>query len=97
MSKRATRPSHDDGQLSVEEARGLLNVLCVKYGFCLPPLWSSRLEPNPPRSIDKYLDTVFRAEGLDRTTADSAMYKAMREEVRLAFDRSKASHGAGDL
>ena len=91
MSKRATHSYADDGQLSVPEAQKLLNVLCVKYGFCLPPPWSARLEMSPPRSIDKFLDTVFRAEGLDPTTADGAMYKAMREEVRLAFDRSKAS------
>jgi hypothetical protein len=97
MSKRATPPFHDDGQISVHEARRLLSILCVKYGFCLSPLWSSRLEANPPRSIDKYVDTVFRAEGLDPATADSAMYKAMREEVRLAFERSKVSHSTGDV
>jgi hypothetical protein len=65
----------------------------VKYGFCLPSLWHARLKRNPPRSIEKFLDTVFRAEGLDPSTADSGMYKAMREEVRQAFERSRS---AGD-
>lgn len=90
MSKRAVRTSTDDGKLSELEARKLLGVLCVKYGFCLPPLWHARLERNPPRSIDKFLATVFRAEGLDPSTADSDMYKAMREEVRQAFERSRS-------
>ena len=89
MSKRAPHTFTNDGKLSEQDAQRLLNILCVKYGFCLPRLWSARLERNPPRSIDKFLDTVFRAEGLDPFTADSSMYKAMREEVRLAFDRSQ--------
>lgn len=88
MSKRITQTFADDGKLSEREARKLLGVLCVKYGFCVPPLWHARLERNPPHSIDKFLDTVFRAEGLDPIAADSGMYKAMREEVRLAFERS---------
>lgn len=96
MSKREICSSSGDGKLSAHEAQKLLELLCVKYGFCLPPLWHARLERNPPHSIDKFLDTVFRAEGLDPATADSDMYKAMREEVRFAFERSKSDHEAPD-
>ena len=96
MSKHLTHKFPDDGKLSEHEAHKLLGVLCVKYGFCLPPLWHARLERNPPHSIDKFLDTVFRAEGLDPTAADGGMYKAMREEVRSAFERSKSNHEAPD-
>ncbi len=88
MSKPASPIYQDDGQLTVPEAQKLLNVLCVRYGFCLPPLWRARLERNPPISIDKFTDTVFRAEGLDPLTCDSSLYKAVREEVRRAFERS---------
>ena len=91
MAKRATHTLTDDGKLSGREAQKLLGVLCVKYGFCLPPLWHARLERDPPRSIDKFLDTVFRAERLDPITVDSDMYKAMREEVRQAFERSQSA------
>jgi hypothetical protein len=91
-SKRIVHTFEEDGSLSEAEAQRLLNVLCVKYGFCLPPLWSARLERNPPRSINKFLNTVFHAEGLDPISADSGMYKAMREEVRVAFERSKSPH-----
>lgn len=92
MSKHASHTFANDGKLSEHEAQKLLSVLCVKYGLCLPPLWHARLERNPPGSIDKFLETVFRAEGLDPVTADSGMYKSMREEVRLAFERSKSNH-----
>lgn len=81
----------DDGLISAEEAEKLLGTLCVKYGFCLPPLWHARLRDCPPRSIAKFTDTVFHAEGLNPETADRATYKAMAEEVRLAFQRSKAT------
>ena len=92
MSNRAVHTFSDDGQLSQHEARKLLDVLCVKYGFCIPRLWQARLERNPPRSIDKFLDAVIRAEGLDPITYDGSAYKLMREEVRLAFERSKPAH-----
>jgi len=71
----------------------VLGILCVKYGFCLPPLWHARLIDCPPRSIAKFTDTVFHAEGLDPKTADSAMYKEMAQEVRLAFERSNSAVG----
>jgi hypothetical protein len=83
----------DDLSITPEEAEKVLGILCVKYGFCLPPLWHARLRDCPPRSVAKFTDTVFHAEGLDPRTADSAMYKAMAEEVRLAFERSSAGSG----
>ena len=66
----------------------LLDLLCTKYGFCLSPLWKARLTRNPPRSVQKFTDTIFRAEGLDPETADSALYKSVRAKVKAAFERS---------
>src|SRR4051812_8006983 len=94
MSKRLSMPRGADGFISEREARKLLEVLCVKYGFCLPPLWKARLEKNPPRSIDKFTDTVFHAEGLNPTTADSDLYRRLLQEVRRAFERSAEAQGA---
>ena len=81
----------EEQSITPQEAEKVLGILCIKYGFCLPPLWHARLRDCPPRSIAKFTDTVFHAEGLDPRTADSAMYKAMAEEVRLAFERSSAT------
>ena len=78
----------EEGSITPQEAEKVLGILCVKYGFCLAPLWHARLRDCPPRSVAKFTDTVFQAEGLDPRTADGAMYKAMAEEVRLAFERS---------
>lgn len=79
----ATEDSH-----GASARKKLLNVLCVKYGFCLSPLWRARLERNPPRSADKFADTVFRAEGLDPATADRQLCKAVLAEVQRALDLS---------
>ena len=93
MSKRLSTPREADSFISEREARKLLGVLCVKYGFCLPPLWQARLEKNPPRSIDKITDTVFHAEGLNPTTVDSDLYRRLQQEVRRAFERSAEVQG----
>src|SRR4051812_35951448 len=82
MSKRLSTSRGADGFISEREAWKLLEVLCVKYGFCLPPLWQARLEKNPPRSIDKFTDAVFHAEGLNPTTADSDLYRWRARTLR---------------
>jgi hypothetical protein len=87
MSKHLASSCPVDGFISKAEAQKVLGVLCVKYGFCLPPLWHARLENNPPKSVAKFTDTVFHAEGLDPAAADTSMYNSMYEEVRKAFER----------
>jgi hypothetical protein len=74
--------------ITAPDARTLVEILCTQYGFCLSPLWRARLGKNPPQTVSKFTDAVFRAEGLDPNTADSTLYKAVEEEVRQAFERS---------
>lgn len=76
--------------LSEAQARCLLNALCVKYGFCLSPLWSARLTRNPPNTSKAFTDTVSHAEGLDPLSAESSLYAAMQQEVAQAFQASAA-------
>lgn len=80
--------SRDDSVITAPDARTLVEILCTQYGFCLSPLWRARLGKNPPQTVSKFTDAVFRAEGLDPNTADSTLYKAVEEEVRQAFERS---------
>jgi hypothetical protein len=97
MSKRVSSGNQIDGFISPAEAEKALYTLCATYGFCLPPLWRSRLLNNPPRSVTKFVDTVFRAEGLNPVTADSKMYKEMIEVVRQAFERSAQAAASGTV
>jgi hypothetical protein len=71
--------------ISPQDAKILLDKLCTAYGFCLTPRWKARLINCPPQSVQKYVDTVFLAEGLDPRIADSDLYKSVLNEVRVAF------------
>ena len=52
----------NDPALAVQR---LLDDLCVKLGFCLPPAERQRLEEDPPANVDAFTDAVLAAEGLD--------------------------------
>jgi hypothetical protein len=93
MANRISRAKDEEGFISPDEARAVLGVLCVKYGFCLPRLWHARLIRNPPVSVAKFTDTVISAEGLDPLTVETALYKAMYAEVQKAFERSARNEG----
>ena len=43
----------------------LLGKLCVKLGFCLHPVAHLRIVNSPPRTIDRFIDVVLRAEGFE--------------------------------
>jgi hypothetical protein len=73
-------------RLTELEAFQLLDILCVKLGFCLGPKMTSRLAKNPPPSAEKFASTVYSIEGLDpRLRSD--LYKQVLGYVEAAFQR----------
>jgi hypothetical protein len=54
--------------------------LCIKYGFCLSPLWRARLSKNPPQAVRKFTDTVFRA--IIAISIAAALAQAQIEQTR---------------
>ena len=60
-----------------------LGDLCVRLGFCLPPLVIDAFKTDPPWGVDTFVDAVIRAEGLDPLHIDSQMRKTMCEIVEL--------------
>nr|WTA70795.1 hypothetical protein OHB51_17245 [Micromonospora sp. NBC_00855] len=62
--------------------RRLLNELCVKLGFCLPPDEIRRLEASPPGDVDSFTDAVFEAEGMGDMS-----YTDLRRQVRGIVDQ----------
>ena len=78
--------------LSAAEVASLLSTLCVRLGFCLPPVESERLCRVVPESIDAFTDAVFTAEGLPPDTADRHLYRQVRSLVAAAFQRH-SHHG----
>ncbi|GIM92433.1 hypothetical protein Ato02nite_042260 [Paractinoplanes toevensis] len=64
------------------DVRQLLNELCVRLGFCLPPHEIRRLDKSPPSDVDSFTDSVFEAEGMGDMS-----YTDLRRQVREVVDR----------
>jgi len=71
--------------LTAQHVERLLEVLCVKLGFCLPPVEDARLMRAPPEDVVAFTDAVFRAEGIEPSTADRHIYRQVRDVVSAAF------------
>ncbi|HYN94951.1 MAG TPA: hypothetical protein VES42_13970 [Pilimelia sp.] len=64
------------------DVQRLLNELCIKLGFCLPPEENRRLEQSPPGDVDSFTDAVIEAEGMgDMSHTD------IRRQVREVVER----------
>jgi hypothetical protein len=60
------------------DLQGLLDELCVRLGFCLPPQAQKRLcQTLPPFDVNEFTDAVFATEGVD-----PRLYKTLRNKVR---------------
>lgn len=63
-------------------AERLLNELCIKLGFCLPPDKKRQLLASPPADVDAFTDAVIEAEGMGDMS-----YTDTRRQVREVVDR----------
>lgn len=73
--------------LSEHAVGRLLDDLCTKLGFCLPPADRFKLQRDPPRDVRAFTDAVFLAEGLDVERAGLQLYRQVRDLVAAAFER----------
>lgn len=71
--------------LTPVDVQRLLDRLCGRLGFCLPPEAQYRLRENPPPDVRSFTEAVFVAEGLDPETADRHLYRQVRDVVAKAF------------
>lgn len=60
----------------------LLDELCVRLGFCLPPEDNDRLCESPPANAAAFTDAVIAAEGMGDMSNTS-----LRRQVREVVDR----------
>jgi len=67
----------------------LLDELCVKYGYCLPPRSRKRVEADPPPTPEALATAVFRAAGFD-PFVDKQPYRPLLAHVVRAFERCGA-------
>ncbi len=75
--------------MSEKEVGDLVNGLCVRLGFCLPPNDIARLCEDPPAEVLAFVDAVFAVEGLDPATGDRHLYRQVRDMIADAFRRSE--------
>jgi hypothetical protein len=71
--------------LSPEEVRVLLSRLCIRLGFCLPPLEAEQIAFLPPCDIDEFTRAVFIAEGMDPVVSDRDIYNQVSDIVAESF------------
>lgn len=88
MSRRRSPRVMDERDATPEVViESLLDELCVKFGFCLPPEAKAALRTNPPQGVHSFMDAVIAAEGLDPATYDSAIRGQMVELVTAEAGR----------
>ena len=63
----------------------LLNDLCVRLGYCLPPDDQQRIISDPPTSVDAFTDAVVTAEGFDPVLMAAEQRQQVRRMVAAAF------------
>jgi len=71
-----------------ERVEELLGELCVGWGFCLHPIAHARIVNSPPRTIDRFTEVVFAAEGMDHRYHQqrNGLYNKVRDVVARYFD-----------
>lgn len=63
----------------------LLNDLCVRLGYCLPPEDVQRIIADPLTSVDAFTDAVVEAEGFDPVLMATEQRQQVRRMVAAAF------------
>lgn len=67
------------------DAAQLLDDLCTRLGYCLPPEARQRIVNDPPASVDGFTDAVIIAEGLDPVLIATEQRQQVRRTVAAAF------------
>jgi hypothetical protein len=68
--------------------KALLDDLCVRLGYCLPPDDQRRITSDPPQSADAFTDAVIEAEGFDPALMAAEQRQEVRRMVAAAFGES---------
>jgi len=71
----------------------LLEDLCVRLGYCLPPEAKDRILSDPPKSVDAFTDAVAMAEGLDPIAMATEQRQQVRRLVAAAFGEPSRPSG----
>jgi hypothetical protein len=88
MSRRRSERALEVTDTSPEAIlEALLDHLCVKFGFCLPPDAKEALRTDPPKGVQAFTDAVITAEGMDPIFLDTSLRRRMRDMVEQEAGR----------
>lgn len=88
MSRRHSPRAVEEPDTTPEATiESLLDKLCQRFGFCLPPDSKAALRANPPSGVHAFTDAVIAADGLDPATYDSDIRRQMVELVTAEAGR----------
>ena len=82
---------HMDSPLSHDQVSRLLDELCVRLGFCLPPADTVRIQQEPPLDARDFANAVFLAEGMDPEASDLHLWRQVRDVIQVHFARAEAN------
>jgi hypothetical protein len=84
---------HPSGSTRGSCAEAALSELCIKWGYCIPPVAAQAILADPPADADAFLDAVIVAEGLDPTLMSKTERRPMLEVVNdwLYDERGRGS------
>lgn len=71
----------------------LLNDLCMRLGYCLPPDDQQGIISDPPTPVDAFTDAVVTAEGFDPVLMATKQRRQVRRMVAAAFGESVRPSG----
>ncbi len=75
------------------DAARLLEDLCVRLGYCLPPEDQQRIINDPPASVDGFTDAVVVAEGFDPDLMATEQRQQVHRLVAAAFGEPVRPNG----
>jgi len=67
----------------------LLEELCVKFGFCLPPEANERVLSETPADAESFARAVFAAEGVDPEPSHRRLYREVLDHIQAAYRRAE--------
>ena len=69
------------------ELEQLLEQICVELGFCLSHKVKCRLIKFPPKTSEKFTQSVIKAEGLNVDTLDKSLYKSLFVKIDNVYSK----------
>lgn len=80
-------------KLDQSQLTALLDELCVRLSFCLPPEAEIRILKSPPLDIGEFAKMVFAAEGLQEAEVTKHLRREVEATIAKHFEGARIASG----